>query len=100
MNGSPSRTRNSFEFLVRDRLCLFFAEPSVDEIPGDAGESVTARSAHGGGLRWGTLRLGLRLRGRPAYRRAADLTPMGHLVGPALAVPPTVLIAAFGVGLP
>jgi len=36
MNGSPSRTRSSFEFWFAIGFASFFAEPSVDEIPGDA----------------------------------------------------------------
>ena len=51
------------------------------------------------------LLLGLRLRWAPAARRAAhrrpaDLTAMGNLIRPALPVPPAVLVAAFGIGLP
>jgi hypothetical protein len=41
--------------LVRDRLGFFFAEPPVDQITGDAGESVAGRRSAGRRLwRWRT----------------------------------------------
>ena len=85
--------------LVRDRLGFLLAEPSVDEIAGDACESVTrgtGRTAAGG--------LGGGERSEPGRARRpwrpADLTAMGHLIRPALPVQPSILVATFGIGLP
>ena len=99
--------------LVRDRLGFLLAEPAVDQITGDAGETVPGRPRRRTALLHLGLRLAARLRlrippalahapgaGAPPIGARLDLTLMGDLIGPALPVPPAVLVAAFGIRLP
>ena len=105
MNGSPRRTRSSFEFWLAIALASFsLKRPSTRSPVMPAKPSPCSRRRR---LRRTALLLDLGLRwasgawrGRAAQRCAADLTAVGDLIGPALPVPPAVFVAAFGIRLP
>ena len=111
MNGSPRRTRSSFEFWFAIGLASFSlnrpstrspvmpANPSPCRslLPGRLGAGRPAGPAPAAGP--GPLG-GLRQPVPRPHRCAARPAPMGDLIGPALPVPPPVLVAAFGIGLP
>jgi hypothetical protein len=96
--------------LVRDRLGFLLAEASVDQIAGDACETVT--TAGGSSLRRRLLpavsRLGRTHRAATltaalwgaAHRRRTGPALMEDLFGPGRTVPPAKFEAAVGVGLP
>ena len=95
MNGSPRRTRSSFEFWFAIALASFSLNRPSTRSPVMPANPSPWRADLAAGRRGGSA-----WRGRAAHRRPADLTAMRYLIRPALPVPPPVLVAAFGIGLP